>query len=659
MSPIYLDSVTGQRLQSPDYAVPATDVLTGKLGSVQTVQLQYLKVTNQKGTPVAAPSPTIKFGLKAGTVSRGHYSDTTFDCYTDQFTAPSDPTLAGAFYTATLTVDSVALRALFPVAADGTSAGTADLIAEVLSGGVPSATFAFQAQNNVIKGSESPAVAVAGASGYPTPARVRANVDFGYADYSAMAATTTDALYAGKAQSFTNLAGTGTQNFFSVYNPTSHTYARNPGCIVSWPSYVSCWNSANADGTGGNRGCVTMLTALHGVTNHHFGSIYVPGVRHDFLGTDGQTYHANVLSSVQVGATDVQLVTFDAPLPTSVGFAKVLAPGVPSQALPGGTPLLSLNQQKQAIIVELVSAPNSSALELVVRTAIAPNRAPWSVAGPAVAGDSDSPIFALLNGETVLLATYHTPTAGPSYAENAAAINALLPSGYALTVATLHLLPYLANNAVVQAWDGAADASIDALTTLFVLTDNGITTPVAATRQVLLPDPTLGARLSVVLPAFGPASLVFKPANQTTSINGYSLLNVLHCDTPQVLSFVGLSGARWGIDITVTRMGGSASFVSVGTGNLSVGSEIDLGDGDGGQPVWQDSNGELSFTSAFGVFDADSHLVPVAVGLGQSARRNLTTGAWEAYTPGVPPSADPHIAGAIWWNGTAFVRSNG
>lgn len=172
---IFFDSVTGQRLQSPDNAIPATDILSGKLMSTQQVRVQYLRVAGQKGTPVAAPSNLIRFGMKAGSVERGHYADAAFDCYTEDFAAPPVPTLSGAFYTATLTIDGDALRALFPVAADGTSAGSADLIAEVRSGPLASATFPFRVANNLIKGPESPAVAVPGAGGYPEPAEVTIN----------------------------------------------------------------------------------------------------------------------------------------------------------------------------------------------------------------------------------------------------------------------------------------------------------------------------------------------------------------------------------------------------------------------------------------------------------------------------------------------------
>ena len=51
----------------------------------------------------------------------------------------------------------------------------------------------------------------------------------------------------------------------------------------------------------------------------------------------------------------------------------------------------------------------------------------------------------------------------------------------------------------------------------------------------------------------------------------------------------------------------------------------------------------------------------VVPGPGQSIRRNLTTGLFEAYTPStvVYPDADPHVAGAGYWNNGVLTRSNG
>ena len=87
-------------------------------------------------------------------------------------------------------------------------------------------------------------------------------------------AVNTDALLKGKSPS------PATFNLFKTYDNATHTYVHNPECVAAGLDLtcVSVANSANADGTGGNRGCVTMGTPLHGVTNAHFGPPNMYGV---------------------------------------------------------------------------------------------------------------------------------------------------------------------------------------------------------------------------------------------------------------------------------------------------------------------------------------------------------------------------------------------
>lgn len=245
----------------------------------------------------------------------------------------------------------------------------------------------------------------------------------------AKVAADTDALLAGKTPS------PATQGLFKSYDNTAHAYTRNPECIAARVdlSCVSVANSANADGTGGNRGCVTMITPLHGVTNSHFGQPYAPGVVHYFVDRANAVYPRKIVSSATVNATDIQVVTFDTPLPASVPPAQLLA-ATAVRLLPPGTPLLSTNQQKHVVITEL---GGFSGGELVVLPAAAPSRRAWTTSPPAVIGDSDSPTFVLLDGRPRLLCTFHTNMSGPTLSDNFTAIRSLLGGKYALDAAAL------------------------------------------------------------------------------------------------------------------------------------------------------------------------------------------------------------------------------
>ena len=247
-------------------------------------------------------------------------------------------------------------------------------------------------------------------------------------DAARLAASGIDSLLEGK------IPSVATQHFFSAYDNTLHTYTRNPDCFAAGVDVtcVSVANSANADGTGGNRGCVTMITPLHGVTNNHFAQPYQVGVTHYFVDRTNTVYARKVVKAEQAGAVDIEVVTFDSPLPAAIRPAQLFPAGTIARTLSVGTPLLATNQQKQAIVTELAGMMGT---ELVVRSALANNRRPWTASPPAVLGDSDSPTFVVIGHRPLLLFTYHTTVSGPSLSENLPAIKTLL-NGDALDIAT-------------------------------------------------------------------------------------------------------------------------------------------------------------------------------------------------------------------------------
>ncbi len=249
-------------------------------------------------------------------------------------------------------------------------------------------------------------------------------------DCARTAAAGVDSLLVGKTPS------PATQNFFAAYDNSTHAYTRNPNCIAARidTTCISVANSANADGSQGTRGCVTMITPLHGLTNHHFGQPYQVGVIHYFVDRANTVYARTVIKAEQAGAADIEVVTFNSPLPATITPAQLFPAGAVGRLLPAGTPLLATNQQKQAIITELAGMADT---ELVVRPAVAGGRRPWTASPPAVLGDSDSPTFALLNGRPLLLFTYHTNASGPAFSENLAAIKALLSRGSSLDIAAI------------------------------------------------------------------------------------------------------------------------------------------------------------------------------------------------------------------------------
>ena len=245
----------------------------------------------------------------------------------------------------------------------------------------------------------------------------------------AQAAADTDALLAGKSPSSRTL------KLFRTYDNLALAYKRNPDCVAAGIDLtcISVANSANADGTGGNRGCVTLITPQHGLTNDHFPQPYETGVFHYFVDRTNVVHARRIIGSQTVAGTDLRVIAFDTPLPASITPAALLPPGATAR-LPPGTPLLSTNQEKRIVITELAGF---TAGEVVVRPATTPGRRGWTTTPPAIIGDSDSPTFVLLDRRPRLLFTYHTNITGPTISESLPAIQAILQGKYPLEVATV------------------------------------------------------------------------------------------------------------------------------------------------------------------------------------------------------------------------------
>lgn len=427
---LYFDIVSGQRIvgmANPDTTdlTPATDIPVAKLGTTIPIRIRWLNGT----VPCAAPNPAIKFALKPV----GHYADTTFDLYTDTFTAPTPPTGGDAYgyYTGSLLIDSGALRALFPTATDGTSPDGVLLIAEVTAGTAWACleVFQFGVYNNLIKGTESPAVVTPGIA-YPSAASVATTVAYAVRDYAAESESAIDGSLAGKT------ANASTYNIFSAGDFSAGTgFVRNPSL---WSNVdLTCfspWNSTLGASEGG-----TLVTPKHVVLANHFS-----GSGGSFPMTAGSTtikfvdkantiYTRTITTLTQVGSSDLLIGTLDSDLPAAISPAPILPSGLPAGLFLAGFPLVTTNAGKRLLVAEM-----SSFATVSVRSATGTGRTSWTASPLSVAGDSGSPMFFLLGGRAVLWYAIHTPTTGEPVNAHIAAVNTILGAGYALTVAGVY-----------------------------------------------------------------------------------------------------------------------------------------------------------------------------------------------------------------------------
>ena len=451
------NAATGERLTSAAYPQLAVDTPGGKLQATVPVRIQYVSVSGNTGTPCAAPGgSTLKFALKP----QEHFSDALFDVYTDAFTAPADPTQADAFYTATITIDSAALQALFPVAADGTSTGAVTLIGEVKNGSFPTQTFFFSVQNNVIKETEVLPNPAQGIQAYPVSSVVNQAVaeaalaPFAYRDYASECSAFIDGLLSGK------IASAATYSLFTSADYAGGTSAtRNAGVFTGGLDFsgFSFWNSTEGRLQGG-----VVLTSRHVLLAAHFSDPeMLPGsnppttvgsnpmtagtTRLAFSPNDGSAPVSRLVTALnRIGTTDLLIATLDSDLPASVTPVAVLPGGLPSNFFAPGTAVLYGNADKEVHVAEIAEFPGGT-----LRAALAANRTFWTTSGGlggsvAVVGDSGSPAYLVLGGRLVLWFLFHFSAGGGDLpGAHVAEINAVLSQAgnYALNVATVNVPP--------------------------------------------------------------------------------------------------------------------------------------------------------------------------------------------------------------------------
>ncbi len=219
---------------------------------------------------------------------------------------------------------------------------------------------------------------------------------------------------------------------FSTRNDATLSYVRNAGFWAGLLDLTcaSVSNSANLDGTGGNRGAGTAISPRHVVFANHF----TPGngtvLR--FVTRDNQLVTRTLANSVQIGSGDIQVGVLDSDLPPTITPAKVIAPPVP---LLTGAIVVALNQYKQGLVMQTVGDGGAAN--------IFPTGPFTDWDSDIIVGDSGSPTFLLTaDGTPVLLFCFFTGGAGagggagPSLSGSYAAINTAmtnLGSGYQLT----------------------------------------------------------------------------------------------------------------------------------------------------------------------------------------------------------------------------------
>ena len=225
---------------------------------------------------------------------------------------------------------------------------------------------------------------------------------------------------------------------WTTRTPGTQTYVRNLGC---WGADIdltphAAYNSdteAYQPGIGG----ITLISPRHVIGASHTGMPSV-GTTYHFVTADNVVCVRTVTAAVNIGTTDVRIGILSSDVDAGIDFCRVLP-----DAWAAKLPTLStrhiacarINRQQKLAVHELHSLTIYSAY---LQQPLGATRAGFHV--PAVSGDSGSPLFLVVNGEMVLMATLYSSGSGPFVTAHRAAINAAMTSlggSYQLTDADL------------------------------------------------------------------------------------------------------------------------------------------------------------------------------------------------------------------------------
>ena len=216
---------------------------------------------------------------------------------------------------------------------------------------------------------------------------------------------------------------------------------------------VSVWNNR---GFGGDFRMIgaTAVTPRHIVMAKHFPLSTADGI--SFVEPDGTWIHRNVSRVASDGSTDIAVALLDVPLPSTIKPVKVVPSdfesyfdrsAVGSISVVNARPIcVGFDHEKKALFFQVYKAGSGDSKVIAYFDgSIVP--APYDeIAEDLVSGDSGNPLFIIVDGEPVLITSWHTTSTSPAYNSHISTINGLIASvdsaqgistGYTLTEKSL------------------------------------------------------------------------------------------------------------------------------------------------------------------------------------------------------------------------------
>ena len=242
---------------------------------------------------------------------------------------------------------------------------------------------------------------------------------------------------------------------FSALNHTTQVYTRNENlwCADIDMTCASPWNSdfTNYNSSTVNRKFGTLVTPMHVLGAKH--QYYEVGTILRFIAGDDTIHTREIVGKEDYATADLTIYTLDRDVPAAITPCKVLPSdwgdymANNSLTLP---PALSIDQEQKELISSFISARGSYTGTLALAAPADTDQAIFNES--KVSGDSGGPSFLIVNGELVLIMTFHYGGggSGPIVSKYIAEINQMiidsdaqsgLSTGYTVTEADFSAFP--------------------------------------------------------------------------------------------------------------------------------------------------------------------------------------------------------------------------
>lgn len=209
-------------------------------------------------------------------------------------------------------------------------------------------------------------------------------------------------------------AGSTSQNLFTTLNNSgSGTYIRNPDWFGSDLDFTCVSVFCNETTGIGSLKTIVLIAPNIGLSANHVG--ITNGKTYRFVDATGISTDLVVSSSSNITDTDIQVVFFTTSAPATIVPAVVMqeAQAITLIAPSGG---FFIDQSQKAFAGDLVTAA-------AVNESGTSNRSQFWKSGGIVTGDSSHPIFTILDGKAIFLATFYVPNGGSGISYSFDSIN--------------------------------------------------------------------------------------------------------------------------------------------------------------------------------------------------------------------------------------------